>query len=187
MDNTRNAMKPFQSLFTAALLGGAMMYNVSAQAASTIEISGDAGLVLVPALAWGMSEWRNDDEGQQQFYWSMGSTLLTTELLKYTIHERRPDGDGNDSFPSAHTSLTFSAATYIQQRYGWKSALPFYAAASYVGWTRVQSERHHTKDVLAGALIGYLNARYFTEPYHGVQVSAYAEGGSIGLNLHMAF
>ncbi|MCL1074411.1 phosphatase PAP2 family protein [Shewanella dokdonensis] len=181
-------MKYFQSLFTAAIVSGAMMYHVNAQAAnSTIETSGDVGLVLVPALAWGMSQWKDDSEGQQQFYWSMGSTLLTTELLKYTIHERRPDGNSNDSFPSAHTSLTFSAATYIQQRYGWKSALPFYAAASYVGWTRVQSDRHYTKDVVAGALIGYLNARYFTEPYHGVQVSAYAEGGSIGLNLHMAF
>ncbi|WP_228730399.1 phosphatase PAP2 family protein [Shewanella yunxiaonensis] len=175
------------SMLKASLLCGVLLFSFNTQAKSTVETSSDVGLVLIPAMAWGLSQWKEDSEGQHQLYWSLGSTLVTTELLKYAIHERRPDGSGNDSFPSGHTSLTFSAATYVQQRYGWKTSLPFYAAATYVGWSRVDSDKHYTKDVLAGALIGYLNARYFTEPYHGVQVSAYSDAGSIGLNLHMAF
>ncbi|QSX32358.1 phosphatase PAP2 family protein [Shewanella avicenniae] len=180
-------MKSLRLPLNSALLCATVFFSQYAAAGSTVETSSDIGLVAVPAAAWALSQFKDDSEGQYQLYWGLGTTLLSTELLKYTIHERRPDGSDDDSFPSGHTSLTFAAATYVQQRYGWKTSIPFYAAASYVGWSRVHTDRHYTKDVLAGALIGYLNARYFTEPFHGVQVAAYSNEDAVGINLHMAF
>ncbi|WP_052074511.1 phosphatase PAP2 family protein [Shewanella mangrovi] len=180
-------MKSLPLTLNAALLCATAFLTQNALAASTVETSGDIGLVAIPVAAWGLSQLKDDSEGQYQLYWGVGATFLTTELLKYTIHERRPDGSDNDSFPSGHTSISFAAATYVQQRYGWKTSIPFYAAATYVGWSRVDSDRHYTKDVVAGALVGYLNARYFTEPFHGVQVAAYSEGDAVGIKLHMAF
>lgn len=170
------------AMFTAGLL-----LTSTAQAKSNIELSGDVGAVMLPALAWGLSQLEGDKQGQTEFYWSLGSTLVTTELLKHTINERRPNGKDNNSFPSGHTSVSFQSATYVQQRYGWKTSLPFYAVASYVGWSRVHSDEHYTKDVLAGALLGIVNARYFTHPYHGVYIQPYGGAGGVGVNLHMKF
>lgn len=176
---------PVQSL-KLSLLASALLASFACHAGTT-KTASDVGMVLIPVAAWSYSQFKDDTAGQHQLYWSAGATYLTTELLKYTIHERRPDGSDNDSFPSGHTSISFAAATYIQQRYGWQTSVPFYAAASYVGWTRVKTDRHYTKDVLAGALVGYLNARYFTEPFHGVQVSAYSNADAVGIKLHMSF
>lgn len=174
--------------FNALILCVVVLFCSAAKAnKSNIETSGDIGVVMLPALAWGLSQWQDDKEGQNEFYWSLASTLVATELLKYSIHEERPDSSGNDSFPSGHTSLSFQAATYVQQRYGWKIAIPFYTMATYVGWSRIHSDKHYTKDVLAGALIGIISAHYFTHPYKGVSILPYSENGEIGLNFRVDF
>lgn len=41
--------------------------------------------------------------------------------------------------------------------YGWSWGVPAYLAASFVGFTRVQSDEHYTHDVLVGAAIGILS------------------------------
>ena len=56
-------------------------------------------------------------------------------------------------------------ATFIQQRYGWKYALPAYAVGGYVAWGRVYPERHDVWDVLAGAAIGVGSGFLFTTPF----------------------
>lgn len=86
------------------------------------------------------------------------------------MHERRPNG-GNQSFPSGHTSISFSAAEFMRERYGWEYGLPAYAVASFVGYSRVESNQHYPRDVVAGAAIGILSSYIFTKPYHGYTVS----------------
>ena len=86
---------------------------------------------------------------------ALGRTWLLTGALKVTVDETRPDG-GAHSFPSGHTSMAFAGAEFLRKEYGWQWGVPAYAAAGFVGWSRVEARRHYTHDVLAGALIGML-------------------------------
>ncbi len=99
------------------------------------------------------------DGDQDEYYdftdmaWAYGTTMATTYALKWTLNHTRPDGDPY-SFPSAHTSSAFSGATLIQLRYGAKYGIPAFILAGFVGYSRVQAERHFWGDVLGGAFIG---------------------------------
>ena len=60
------------------------------------------------------------------------STILAegiTQLIKVAVRRDRPvNPDGSDnpgySFPSGHATVTFAAATVLQQHLGWKAAVP---------------------------------------------------------------
>lgn len=78
----------------------------------------------------------------------------STAALKYSIHERRPDGSDDKSFPSGHTSISFAAAAGLEQRFGWKVGVPAHLAAAFVGLARVKADRHYWHDVIVGAAIG---------------------------------
>lgn len=47
-----------------------------------------------------------------------------------------------------------AGAAFLQMRYGWALGGPAYAVASFVACSRVESKRHYTSDVVAGAAIG---------------------------------
>ncbi len=94
---------------------------------------------------------------------------LTVETLKKLTEEKRPDyeeGDKKDSFPSGHTASAFLGASFIHKRYGIKSAIVPYTLASLVGYTRIQADKHHVNDVLAGALLSSLYGFAFTDKYN---------------------
>jgi len=105
-----------------------------------------------------------------EFYKSYGSTIATTYTLKHIVREKRPNSDDKDSFPSNHTSSAFSGATFIHQKYGLKYAILPYISATYVGYSRVHSNNHYTKDVIAGALIGIASSWYFVTPYKNIKI-----------------
>jgi membrane-associated phospholipid phosphatase len=136
----------------ASLVLGAQ--GTVAHAGDSVESSGDLLAVVVPGAAFALTLKHRDREGRHQFYKAFGANLLATLVLKETVHKERPDGSGNDSFPSGHSSVAFQGAAFVQRRYGLKPAWPLYAAASYVGWTRVDANKHDTSDVLAGAALG---------------------------------
>ncbi len=79
-----------------------------------------------------------------------------TYAIKYALDETRPNG-ANRSFPSGHTASAFFGAEYIRQNYGPWAGLPAYAAAGWVGYTRVYSQHHYWHDVFAGALLGIMS------------------------------
>jgi membrane-associated phospholipid phosphatase len=132
-----------------------------AWADSNVERAGDFLQVMVPAVAYGMTFYKDDEEGRTQFYKSFATTAGTTHLLKNTIDAKRPNG-GSKSFPSGHTSAAFQGAAFIHARYGLEQAWPAYAAATFVGYSRVDADKHHTRDVIAGAALGIAASFYFT-------------------------
>lgn len=85
-----------------------------------------------------------------------------TGLLKKTVSRTRPDGSDTLSFPSGHTSTAFSLAGIATHHYGWKVGVPAYALASCIGLTRIEQDRHHLSDVLAGATLGFIVGRTVT-------------------------
>ena len=86
-------------------------------------------------------------------------------MLKHTVRRERPDGSDTNSFPSGHTSASFQGASFIHFRYGLKYAIIPYLGAAFVGYSRVQADKHYVSDVLAGAAIGAGFAWFFTKPY----------------------
>lgn len=100
------------------------------------------------------TEWlRMNGSPRHDLMLAIGRTELATYGLKYSVNAERPNG-GGQSFPSGHTSIAFAGAEFIRKQYGWGWGAPSYVAASYVGWSRVETKNHWTSDVLAGAAIG---------------------------------
>ncbi len=92
---------------------------------------------------------------------SFGINAAVTYSLKHTIHEMRPDGTDNHSFPSGHTAVAFCGATTLMHEY--RKVSPWigvagYAVATTVAVDRVRRNRHHWGDVVAGAAIGVASA-----------------------------
>jgi len=103
----------------------------------------------------------------------IGSTILAeglTQLIKVAVRRDRPihpDGSKNPgySFPSGHATVTFAAATVLQQHLGWKAAVPTYLVATYVAMSRLHDNRHFASDVAFGATDGIIIGRAVT--WHG--------------------
>jgi membrane-associated phospholipid phosphatase len=101
--------------------------------------------------------------------------------FKYAIGRRRPSSTGDadefrpftgwNSFPSGHTAVAFALATAIAEetRDPWTEAA-LYGAATLTAFARMNDDRHWASDVLAGALVGHLSARWLSRR-HGVKVS----------------
>jgi len=62
-------------------------------------------------------------------------------------------------------TVTFAAATVLQQHLGYKAAIPTYLIASYVAASRLHDNRHYASDVVMGAATGIIVGRSVT--YHG--------------------
>lgn len=106
----------------------------------------------------------------------VGATALVTTLLKYVVHERRPNGNPH-SFPSGHASAAFAFATAASYNHH-NLRLPLFALATAIAASRVDVRAHYAHDVIAGAALGYGITRYFMRRSdRGVTLSSAAHGG----------
>lgn len=127
---------------------------------------------------------KNDWDGLHMAGFSVVSSTAVSELTKHLVSEQRPDGSGDDSFPSNHATMAFASATSLYKRYGWEYGLPAYGVAALTAYGRVEADKHHWKDVAAGALLGSIAGWYFTEAFdNGVQLSPWASADSAGIAL----
>jgi membrane-associated phospholipid phosphatase len=163
------------------------VFSLPVYARDDIEFAGDIVAIILPVTAGGMTLYKNDQEGVIQFSKSFLTTLGATAALKYSINAERPNGDSH-SFPSGHTSVAFSGASFLQKRYGWKYGIPAYVSASFVGWSRIESDNHYLQDVFAGAAIGVISTYIFTDAYQeGIVVSPFMGEGTYGIRLSATF
>ena len=118
---------------------------------------GQAGTVATGALiatALGLPVLREDRTGDIQAAESMGAAFILAEGLKEAFPDRRPDGSDDKSFPSGHSSVAFSAAATLENRYGWRVGFPAQVLAAFVAVSRVQAGKHAWDDVVVGGAIG---------------------------------
>ncbi len=155
-----------------------------------VRTSTDVVLIALPTAALAGTLIAQDWEGLKEGAFTAAATLGATYILKYAVKERRPDHSDYHSFPSGHTSCTFATAAYLQRRYGWKFGGPAYALATYTGWGRVYSKRHHWWDVVTGAAIGAGSAYIFTKPWakeHNLSIAPFTDGETAGLTASFEF
>lgn len=142
--------------------------------ALTLVTPGILGLIAPPSeyLAIGTS-----------YAGTMMSAYLVRSVLKYTIHRDRPyvgelinrpsdTSEDDESFPSGHTLMAFSAASYAQTMqnlfYPDSNTMKAVSATTWAlalttAVLRVTSGSHYISDVVAGAAIG--SAIGFLGPY----------------------
>lgn len=130
------------------------------------EIYGDIFQYL-PAMAAIYSLVRQDYVGLSHLAIGTGSTLALTYAVKYSFFgisrnhpkwakiSQRPKNGSFDGFPSGHSASAFSAAGFMQRRYGWKYGVPTTILAALVGISRITAKRHTITQVIAGSLLGY--------------------------------
>jgi membrane-associated phospholipid phosphatase len=150
--------------------------------------AGDVLRLAMPVGVLGYEAWRHDSEGLRQFGASWALTIGATEVLKNSTHVERPDRSGDGSFPSGHASNAFAAATYMHWRHGFGAAWPWYAAATYVGWTRVQAHRHRWTDVAGSAALAGLSSQMVVTTANDNKTIAIApmlSPRAVALDLHM--
>lgn len=109
--------------------------------------------LVLPAAVLGSELWRGDSEGARQFGHAFVATVALTEVLKRVTDVERPDHSNHLSFPSGDAARAFAAAGFVHRRHGFAQALPLYALATWVGETRVQSQRHRWGDVAGAAAV----------------------------------
>jgi len=97
---------------------------------------------------------------------AIGLNVLLTSGLKYAINRPRPFAQypndilkrtnaGLYSFPSGHTSSAFAMATALSlSTKKWYVAVPSYAYACAVGYSRMRLGVHFPTDVLGGMVLG---------------------------------
>ena len=154
-------MRPsrFSSVASAVVL--ASLIGATAAPADTIETLGSIGAIALPASGLLAAAVHKDGKGALQLAESYGTTMAVVYILKPLVDRQRPDG-GSQSFPSGHSASAFAGAAFLQRRYGWSYGAPAYAVATFVAYSRVESKRHWTSDVIAGGAIGIASNLAFT-------------------------
>jgi membrane-associated phospholipid phosphatase len=155
-------------------------------AESTMVRAGNALQVLLPVGAGAISLYRDDTEGLWQLTKSELLTAGVTYGLKYSIHSAGPNGEQH-SFPSGHASITFSAAQFLQTRYGWEYGVPAYLLAGLTGYSRVSGDYHRWGDVIGGAAIGMAASYWLATPFLGGHAQVMTLPKGVGLTWRATF
>ncbi|HUR39703.1 MAG TPA: phosphatase PAP2 family protein [Verrucomicrobiae bacterium] len=154
------------------------------------EGAGDVVTAAVPLTALVIAWQEDDNEGRQQWLWSTTAGLAVNSALRYGLKDTewstRPNGHPY-GFPSGHTGFVASGAAFLSERYGWRYGLPAWAATGYVAYVRVESEHHHWRDVIAGALVAYGVSRIFVTPQGSLEASPVIDEDKAGLQLTYRF
>lgn len=116
------------------------------------------------------SRWRRLSWGVAALY-AQGGVI---EGLKDIVGRQRPDGSNDRGFPSGHAGMASSAAALGQRNLRampiaepWRrgASIGFDALAAGSAWARVEAEKHHAADVLAGYAIGHFIAAFVSEAF----------------------
>ncbi len=138
--------------------------NISGSA-EPISVGIPAGMLLVSII-------NHDKKLQKQSFEILGSLAIatvTTQLLKRIVNRPRPYEsysaiypdiyESGKSFPSGHTTTAFStAASLTLTTKKWYIAVPAFAWATSVGYSRMYLGQHYPSDVLMGAAVGTVSA-----------------------------
>ena len=133
------------------------MYGVSSRALKSTLLGGAATIVLKTLVGRDRPNLSPDDP--------------------YSIH---PFRFKDNSFPSGHTAVAFALATsFARETKDQWTDVAFFTAAATTAYARMHDNKHWASDVVFGAGIGILAARFV----HRFQAKLAVAPGSVGLNL----
>lgn len=120
------------------VVGSEGLYGVSSRALKSTVVAGASGLLLKVII--GRNRPANSPDNNLSFH---------------------PFRFKDNSFPSGHTALAFALATSFSReiRGKWDDAA-FFSLASLTAYARMHDDRHWFSDVVFGAGVGVLSARF---------------------------
>ena len=116
---------------------------------------------------------------------ALGTSVLLSEGLKNLVHEKRPDSNAHDSFPSGHATAAFSVATIEAGLHPHQAPL-WYLGAALISYSRVRLHRHTVGDVAAGAALGFGTARLEMSRPRGLLLSPFITPDGSGMGFQMS-
>lgn len=144
----------------------------------------DVGVAALVVSSLAVPATRRDWQGFREAVYSDALGEGFAVVGKALVHERRPNGKDNHSFPSGHGALAFAAATTLYRRYGWQYGAPAYGVALLTGYARVAAREHHWWDVVASAAFSTGAGWLVTHPFNDrVQMAPWIgdDGGGIAM------
>ena len=172
---------PGRVLGAAALCGAFLVTPAWADSQQQWGRLSDVLALALPAGAAAYSAREADTDGLKQLGFSLAGTYGLTAVIKSQHKAMRPDGSGDDSFPSGHTAIAFAAASYFDKRYGDTGYSGYvYAAAGLTAVARVEARKHYWKDVLAGGALGYGMSQLLTRS-RSMTVAVWPTQGGLAL------
>ncbi|MCX6299556.1 MAG: phosphatase PAP2 family protein [Bacteroidetes bacterium] len=148
--------------------------NPNSNTFKTISNTAEPLCVAVPISMYALSLINNNQHlkiNAYQLVASLAVNAVATEGFKIIVNRDRPfvtypstvfpisTDEKNKSMPSGHTSFSFTTATSVYLMYPkWYVALPAFAWATSVGYSRMYLGLHYPSDVLMGAVVGSSSA-----------------------------
>ncbi|MEZ8295944.1 phosphatase PAP2 family protein [Vibrio splendidus] len=158
----------------------------SIHASDSLEKYGDIAQFAIPLTAGAIAVSHGDWDGVGRLAEGAIYTAIATHTLKFAVDAERPNG-GSHSWPSGHTSAAMQGAAFLQFEYGSQYGIPAYLAAGLVGYSRVDSEHHYWRDVVAGALLATGIQYAVSKKGYSLTVAPFVTGKSSGLLASMSF
>gem|GEM_PF-1177077 len=112
--------------------------------------------IVIPGVAFSIGKLGNSPKAlslSSDLICAQAVNAFLTLTLKRVLDRKRPNGS-SFSFPSGHTSASFTTAGTIWYHFGPKWGIPSELGATYVGLSRLQENKHYLSDVIAGAILG---------------------------------
>ncbi len=116
---------------------------------------------------------------------AVGTSVILSEGLKNLVHEKRPDSNAHDSFPSGHATAAFSVATVEASLHPHQAPL-WYLGAALISYSRLRLHRHTVADVLAGAALGAGTARVELAQPRGLILAPFITPDGTGMGIQMS-
>lgn len=155
----------------------------NANAISESKKIANAGLLALTAVPAGMYAWggltgsgRESETGLLTGEALINGAIVNESLKRMFGRERPVPLDsrgrffqdfGDPSFPSLHSTLSWTAASVIAHEYpGWLSQTVAYGAAGMVSLSRVTGRQHFPTDVVVGGALGWLIGRQTYRAHH---------------------
>jgi membrane-associated phospholipid phosphatase len=179
---------PVRATLAHAFLALALLWGGAGAAfASGSESAGTDMAIALPLIAGGITIYNGDWSGTAQLTAGTVATVGTAYALKHFVREERPDHSDFKSFPSDTAALALAPAQFLWDRYGWQYGVPAYAAAAFVGWSRVDADKHHWYDVAASAGLAFGFSKLFTSRYRARGLSYGAAASPDGGYVHLSY
>jgi hypothetical protein len=131
---------------------------------------------LAASGIWYILSAEKQDEFNKERAWILLTALsvnsMTTFGLKAIRQNDTPNGQ-NWSWPSAHTSSSFTAASVLHEFYGPKVGIPAYIMASLVAYRMMETGDHWASDIVFGATLGWVVGHSIASKYQSLEVAGF--------------
>lgn len=170
-------------------LFAAMSAHAESPARKASNFASDSGNIIYLAAAVGLPLLSDGDHAKNHALRAadaIGTSVILSEGLKNLFHEKRPDSNAHDSFPSGHATAAFAAATIESDLHPHEAPL-WFTGATLISLSRIRLHRHYGRDVIAGALLGYGTARLELSTPRGLILSPFIHPEDHSAGMQMTF